>query len=224
MTAPVLHFLRPRIYDRSRETSLSVFTLPTFWVLQAGNISQALGYYVPWAYMSAYATTIGLTPEMGALLIALLNGASVPGSLIIGILNDRFDVSNTILLSTVGSTIAVFIFWGLAGHIPLLAMFTLLYGFFAGGFSSTWSGTLKQMKREKPAIDTGFAYGLLGGVRGLGNVISGPVSSALVGKDMGMNARFGYETKYEWLIVFTGLMAFLSGWGWIWKEYKRVRS
>ena len=139
-----------------------------------------------------------------------------------GILNDRFDVSNVIFVSSLGSTLTVFIFWGLAGQAALLAIFSIFYGFFAGGYSATWSGSMTQMKKERPALDTGLAFGLLAGVRGVGNVISGPLSSALVSQGLVGHARFGYETKYEWLIVFTGLTALLGGWSWGWKESKRL--
>jgi len=97
-----------------------------------------------------------------------------------GMLSDRCIVTNIILLSTLGSALAVFIFWGLAGQVSLLVMFALLYGFFAGGFSATWPGVMKQLKREKPAVETGMIFGVLAGARGIGNVVSGPLSSVLV--------------------------------------------
>ena len=84
---------------------------------------------------------------------------------------------------------------------------------------------MKQMKRERSAIDTGLAFGLLSGVRGIGNVASGPLSAGLIEKATSMaekNVRFGYETKYEWVIVFTGLTCLMSGWGWGWKACRRL--
>lgn len=63
-------------------------------------------------------------------------------------------------------------------------MFAITYGFLAGAFSATWSGVLGQMKTEIPALETGLIFGLLAGDRGVGNVIRGPLSVALVGKGM----------------------------------------
>ena len=226
LTAPLLYFLKPRVIVSAsttpRKVSFTFLTLPSFWILQSGNIIQSLGYFLPSTYLGSYAHSIGLSPEVGTLMIALINAASVPGSVVMGMLNDRFDVSNVILISSLGSTLAVFVFWGLASRAALLAVFAILFGFFAGGFSATWSGVMTQMKKERPALDTGLAFGLLAGVRGIGNVISGPLSSALVGKGMTVDARRGYESQYEWLIVFTGLTSLLGGWSWGWKECRRL--
>ncbi|KAK3167214.1 hypothetical protein OEA41_010340 [Lepraria neglecta] len=168
-------------------------------------------------YLASYASTIGLKSQIGTLMIALLNATSVPGSLLIGMLNDRCHVTNVILISTIGSTLAVLIFWGMADQVALLAVFAIL---FAGGFSTTWSGVLIQMKQEMPALETGLVFGLLAGGRGIGNVISGPLSTILI--DSGLveaskSRPMGYETQYGWLIVFTGITALLGGWGWTWR-------
>ena len=223
-TAPLLYFLRPRTRPISSTTpqrlSLSFLTLPSFWILQTGNILQSLGYFVPSTYLASYASTIGLKPQIGTLMIALLNATSVPGSLLIGMLNDRCHVTNVILISTIGSTLAVLFFWGLADQVALLAVFAILYGFFAGGFSATWSGVLIQMKQEMPALETGLVFGLLAGGRGIGNVISGPLSTILIDSglvEVSKSRSLGYETQYGWLIVFTGITALLGGWGWMWR-------
>ena len=104
-----------------------------------------------------------------------------------------------------------------------LTIFAILYGFFAGGFSATWSGVLIEMKQEVPALEIDLVYGLLAGRRDVGNVISGPLSSILI--DAGFvealqNRSFGYETQYEWLIVSIAVTALLGGCGWIWRTWK----
>jgi hypothetical protein len=81
-----------------------------------------------------------------------------------------------------------------------------VYGFFGGGFSSTWSGILADIKRECEDVETGFLFGLLAGGRGVGSVISGPLSVA-VGKGMGSVGRgkgAGYGGEFGGIILFTG--------------------
>ena len=109
--------------------------------------------------------------------------------------------------------------------MALLAVFTIFNRSFVGGFSATWSGIMHQPKREKPTLDTGHVFGLLAGSRGLGTVISGPISSALINPKFALLATqsdIGYETQYRWLIVFSGATALLSGWGCTWRIRRSV--
>jgi MFS family permease len=187
-------------------------------MLQTGNVLQSLGYFLPSTYLSSYAvSSLHASSTIGTLLIALFNGASVPGGIVIGMLGDRWRVTNVVLVTSLGSTVAVFLFWGLARQVALLAVFALVYGFFAGGFSSTWSGVLTELKRESPALDTGLVFGLLAGGRGVGNVVSGPLSVALFAEDGWLRdgKDWGYSSEYGPIILFTGATALLGGWGWL---------
>ncbi|KAF2690272.1 putative MFS monocarboxylate transporter [Lentithecium fluviatile CBS 122367] len=219
-SAPLVHFLRPRIPLPSTSTPRPISTaflhLRTFWMLQAGNILQSLGYFLPYAYISSYTVQhLHLTPTNGTLVLALINTTSIPGGIVIGGLGDHFSVTTTILISTLGSALAVFLFWGLSEHIALLVVFAITYGFFAGGFSSTWSGVLTEVKGQAPSVDTGFLFGLLAGGRGIGNVISGPLSVALVTREGWLRdgRAWGVGGEYGGIILFTGTTAVLGGWG-----------
>ncbi|EED16199.1 hypothetical protein TSTA_013050 [Talaromyces stipitatus ATCC 10500] len=82
-----------------------------------------------------------------------------------GILCDKFDITDVILLSSLISAVSVLLFWGLCpihGAV-LLALFSITYGFFAGGFSSTWSGVLNEVKRANPGLETGLVLNLFAG-------------------------------------------------------------
>ncbi|PYH36218.1 putative MFS monocarboxylate transporter [Aspergillus neoniger CBS 115656] len=232
--AVTLPFIRPRIPPASSTTpqplNLAFLKLATFWMLQLGNIIQSFGYFLPSTYLPSYTTTAaGLSDTTGTLLVALFNATSVVGGIVLGSLCDRFAVSNIMLLSSVGSGMSVLLFWGLSTSSPsanfpqaavaLLVLFSITYGFFAGGFSSTWSGVLTQVKREVPSLETGLVFGLLAGGRGIGSVISGPLSSALMqrGSITGQeNGEIGYTTDYGALILFTGVTAIFGGWSWMW--------
>ena len=107
---------------------------------------ESLGYFIPSIYLPTFARSIGLSPSMGTLLVALVNAASVPSTIILGMLIDRFHVTTVILLSTVGAVISVFLFWGCSDTLPLLIVFSILYGLSAGGFVSTNAGVIKAVK------------------------------------------------------------------------------
>lgn len=181
----------------------------------AGNTLQSLGYFLPYAYLPTYTRTLTPSPLLSTLLLALVNTTSIPGGILLGHLTDSLGVRPTILVSTLGSALAVFLFWGLSERVPMLAVFALTYGFFAGGFSSTWSGVCKEVERERPGVDTGFVFGLLAGGRGVGNVVSGPVSGVLGTREGWIQGRtgLGIEGEFGGVILFTGVTALLGGWG-----------
>lgn len=229
--------MKPRIpispSASARRLDLGFLKLGSFWILQAGNVIQGFGYFLPTTYLPSYSTsTIGLSPTMGTLLVSLFNATSVFGGITIGMLCDRFAVTNILLISSLGSALSVFLFWGMAASsdggssqtaLALLTVFSIFYGFFAGGFSSTWSGIITKIKNDSSSsMETGLVFGLLAGGRGIGNVISGPLSSVLIqqgaiGNSQGQYSETGFGTQYGALILFTGITALLGAWAWIWR-------
>lgn len=219
ITAPLLYFLKPRVplspAMRVRKLDTSFLRHRDFWLLEAGNVLQSLGYFLPSTYLSSYTVTaLDLPPILGTTMIAIFNASSVIGSFTIGVLNDMFSVQAVILLSSLGSVLSILL-WGFSSHLPLLVLFAIVYGFFAGGYSSTWSGIQTKMRAESAAVDTGFVFGLLAGGRGLGNVVSGPLSVALLSEDnwLGSGKHWGFNTAFGPVILFTGATALLGGWG-----------
>jgi len=175
-------------------------------------IVKSLGYFLPSIYLPTFARSLGLSPAIGSLLIALLNGSAVFATIIMGMLCDRFHVTTVILLSTIGATISVFVFWGLSTALPLLCVFAVLYGFFAGGFVSTNAGVIKMVKRHDQSADVGMLLGVIRAGRGIGSVLSGPLSEELLrGRSWKGKAGLGYGSGYGSLIVFTGVTAAVGG-------------
>jgi MFS family permease len=175
-------------------------------------IVESLGYFLPSIYLPTFARSLGLSPAIGSLLIALLNGAAVFATIIMGMLCDRFHVTTVILLSTIGATISVFVFWGLSTAYPLLCIFAVLYGFFAGGFVSTNAGVMKMVKRQDQSADVGMLLGVIRAGRGIGSVLSGPLSEQLLrGRIWEGKAGLGYGSGFGSLIVFTGVTAAVGG-------------
>lgn len=131
-----------------------------------------------------------------------------------GFLCDCLHVTTVIAISTLGATVSVFLFWGFATKLPLLIIFAASYGLFAGGFSAIWSGMTKEVQAVDSKAKMCILMGLFAAGRGVGAVVSGPVSEVLLREDHlvhGDGGRsFGYGTKYGVLIVFTGASALLG--------------
>jgi MFS family permease len=87
----------------------------------------------------------------------------------------------------------------------VLIVFAILYGFFGAGYSAIWvrmSTTVTDDVTSGPMV-----FGLLSFGKGIGNVVAGPVGGLLVSKPTGMAPAL----PYHWVIVFTGICMFASG-------------
>jgi MFS family permease len=216
ITLPLLYFLRPRLpisyVINNPRLDLSFLKSPTFWFLQAGNIAEALGFFIPQTYLPTYSASLNLPTSNGTLLLSLVSTSSVISAILTGLLIDRLHVTTVILISTLGATTSILLVWGFSSSLPLLIIFALLYGLFAGGFSCTYTGIIKEIKRENDGADVGILIGLLSAGRGFGAVISGPLSEALLRSGpLVAHGAVAYGGGYGSLIVFTGFTTAVGG-------------
>ncbi|KAA8904863.1 major facilitator superfamily domain-containing protein [Sphaerosporella brunnea] len=219
LSAPLLYYVQPRLPVPAASTTRSLdykfLKSTTFWVLQASNIVEGLGFFLPPLYLPSYAVTaLRLSPQTSSLLLSLLNAASVPGQIFHGALCDRVHITTVIVVSAVGTALSVFLTWGLGGTLPWLIVFSLLYGFFAGGFTSIYGGMGKEMRRQYPSTEQGLVFGIMAAGRGVGNVVAGPMSEVLL-KSWDASGKGAYGSKFGGLVVVTGVTAAVSGAGWI---------
>ncbi|KAM3505320.1 hypothetical protein MY10362_003023 [Beauveria mimosiformis] len=229
MTLPTLFFLKPRVplhlQARNRRVSLDFLCQTSFWMMQVGIIIQALGYVMPSTYMASYATDVGYSSITKPILIAMFSLSSTFGALFLGMLSDRLNATRVILISAIGSAAPVFLLWGLSRHLANVIMFALVYGFFAGGFSSTWTSMVREIQRDDLAADPSLLFGLLMGGRGVGFVAGGPLSGALIAvPGLLTDEAIGYATRYGPMILCTGLTAILSAWAPFWNMSKTFKS
>ena len=220
LSLPLLLFVKPRLplaqTSLHRGLNMAFLRTPTFWIPQCCNIVQGLGYFIPTIYLPTYAVDVGLSSTSGTLMVALLNMGVVFGAIWAGALTDRMHVSSVMAICSIGAVLAVFLFWGLAVSLPMLCLFSLLYGLTAGAFSANYSGIVRGVKDHDAGADTGMIIGFLAAGRGIGAVASGPLSEALFRlRAWEGKAKLGYGTGYGALIVFTGITAAAGGTSWL---------
>lgn len=221
----------------------------TIYVYGAAIALQSSGYGIPQTYLGAYAHDAALLSQTSAtLLLTIFNLPGIVASTFFGYLSDRTTAAVTVTgnsryrrllpsslaastvtsIPALGAALAAFLFWGLAprGSMALLVLFSVTFGFFAGGYSATWGGVLAELEREAAAageaVDPGVLYGLLNGARGVGYVSGGLVGVPLLkagglGSGGVNNNNVGYGTTYGPLIIFTGLSSVLGGWAVLWR-------
>lgn len=213
-TAPLTIYLKPRLPVTQatfhRTFDLSFLLNKSFLVLQAGNILEGFGYFLPAIYLPTYAKSLGASNSVSALTLILINVAAVFGCVAMGGFVDRWHITTCILISTIGSTLSIFLLWGFSTDLPLLLVFCVMYGLFAGSYTTTYSGIMRAVKATDHRIDSTMVFATLCAGRGIGNVVCGPVSEALLrAGDVGGAGL--YATIYGPLVVFTGISAALGG-------------
>ncbi|KAJ9202047.1 hypothetical protein DTO166G4_267 [Paecilomyces variotii] len=218
LLCPVLPFMKPRVppstVSASKIPNMKFVICRPFLPLQLCSIMESLGYFLPSLYLPLYARSLGFSNEIATASVVLLNGGAFFGSVVIGFLVDQWDVTTVMLFSTVGATASVVFLWGFSGLAAILCTFSCLYGFFAGSFSSIWPGIMRETTAKHYSAEPGLVYALLVAGRGVGGVLSGPLSEALLTAPPLTNViSYGYGSKYGILIVFTGVTTMLGGIG-----------
>ena len=184
LAGPLLIFVKGRIpvsrTSHPRQLNYRFLATSKFWILVSGVVFEGLGFFIPGLYLPTYAQALGMSSVDGALTVVLFNVASVFGAVIFGSLTDYVHVTSAILISSIGATFAVLAVWGFAISFPLLCVFSLIYGLFAGGYSSTWTGITREIKKDDDGVEAVMVIGVLAAARGIGSVVSGPLSEAMV--------------------------------------------
>ncbi|QRV79233.1 major facilitator superfamily transporter [Ceratobasidium sp. AG-Ba] len=183
LISSVLPFVKGRLPPSSiiipQRTDWSFLRNPQFLVLFLGNFLQGLGNFVPGIWLPTFASDMNLSVTSGTLVVSLMNASAVPGSIFIGFASDRYDLRIVMLISMLGSSLAVLVLWGLASNIALLLLFALAYGFLAGGYSSLWPKFASTVAKDDPHSNARLMSLFIAG-RGIGNVLAAPISSSLL--------------------------------------------
>ena len=210
LTGPLIPLIRSRLPPSQASaitrTDWSFASKPLFLVYCFANLAQGLGFFFPSLFLPSYASSIGLSARQGAMLLSVMSAAQVVGQWTFGILSDKVGLNSLVLLSTISTAIACFTSWGLAHDLAPLVVFSLLFGFFAYGFSSMRARMGTAVSEEPTAALATF--GILTFCQGSGNVLAGPISAGLLS---GGIQRDSYGLmRYKALIVFTGGCMLLS--------------
>ncbi|GFP58437.1 MFS-type transporter pynF [Trichoderma asperellum] len=233
VTMPLVYFVKPRL-----PPSMTAHIKPLDWgfmrtrvfaIYQLGNVIEGMGFFLPGIFLPTYAQDIlGAGSFASAATLLVLNIGSVVGPVTMGMLVDRLHVTTCILISTVGAVFGVLLLWGLGSNIGILYVFSLAYGIFAGSFTTSWPGIMKHVVKVATERDKVASAGDADGInvsrydplmvisflsigRGVGNIVSGPLSEALIrGMPWQGQAAGGYGSGYGVLIVFTGVTALVG--------------
>lgn len=229
--APLAFFVRPRLpissASQRRPTNMRFVKSRVFALHQVANVVQATGYFLPIIYLPTYARdTFGASTVLAALTIMLVNLAMTMGLVVMGSIVDRLHVTTCMLISATGAAVSVLVIWGLSTSLPVLYVFCIFYGLFAGSWASVWPGIMREVAQRcgdegHGYTDPSMVHGHLCVGKGVGNLISGPLSDTLI-KGMPWQGEVvgGYGSGFGILILYTGVTAGLSGMNFLWRRLK----
>ncbi|KAF9071436.1 major facilitator superfamily domain-containing protein [Rhodocollybia butyracea] len=218
LSVPCLPFNKPRVPVAQvvdiRSVNTGFLKYSPFWILFMANLSQGLASFLPSLYLPTFASDLSLGTTSGTLALSFINGASVPGLIFLGWLSDLLDVRWSILLSSLGSALAVFLLWGFAETLLPLLVFACIYGFLAPSWCALWPRFVATVDGDDPR-QASILMSILFAGRGIGNVLAAPIASGLLHPWNLTNksrTNYGFE-GYGPLIIFTGLTLLVSSMG-----------
>ena len=211
LTGPLIPLLNGRKglseQNMSLRTDWSFLRKPLFWIYSVSNVFMGLGYFFPSLYLPSYTSSIGLGSSKGATLLTVMSVSQVLGQFTFGYLSDRrTSLNGLILVSLSVAATATFSTWGVARSLPPLVFFALLYGFFGAGYTAMWARMVTAVSEEPSAAQAMFSLFNFG--KGVGNVLAGPISGALL-RPMTDVSDYGVGT-YKTIVLFTGVCMLLS--------------
>ncbi|KAJ0336557.1 hypothetical protein COL922a_007833 [Colletotrichum nupharicola] len=133
------------------------------------------------------------------------NLAMIFGQLALGYVSDRVkNVLTLVFVSSFSAAVASFTIWGYGSSLASLLVFSIIFGLATGGFPCLW-------QRFGPVLsdDPGPVYALMAFGKGLGNILIGPISAALMAGRVN-KGEFGH---FQPLIIFLGSTMLCSSLG-----------
>lgn len=147
----------------------------------AGGLFAFLALYVPFFYITLYATSKGVASESFApYLVTLLNAGSIVGRVVPNALADRWGSLNLMIACALGSMVLVFGWLGvenLGGSI----VYVLLYGAFSGGVVSLTPSVLVSLSPDMGRV--GARMGMSFVVSGVAILVGTPIAGAILGNE-----------------------------------------
>ncbi|KAI8355610.1 major facilitator superfamily domain-containing protein [Choanephora cucurbitarum] len=113
---------------------LSVFKDTNFLLWACGSVISLMGYFIPYFFLPAYATHLGLSASQGSVLIAIMSAANFVGRISVGLIGDRIGRLNADIIFTFCCSISTLFGWTFAYTYSTLIGYSILFGLFCGSY------------------------------------------------------------------------------------------
>ncbi|TXT11298.1 uncharacterized protein COLE_01708 [Cutaneotrichosporon oleaginosum] len=173
------------------------------WVLLS-----AMASFLPSLWMPVFASEVGAMN--GNSLVAIMYACSVVGNIVTGWLVDRYQPRVVVACACATAALAAWLLWGFGTSNGLLVTFCVVWGFTALCSASAWGKMIHHIAKDDHTLP-GLLTSLMIMLRGVGNFVSGPLSTALMSQGSLKGAVGAYKTNYGAMLVFTGAVTFVGG-------------
>lgn len=174
------------------------FKVPCFDILIFATFCMYMGIFTPLFYLPTYATEHGMSTELASYMIAILNGASIFGRIIPGILADKFGRLNMLATAAL-STGIILLCWTRVDSTAGLVVYAVMFGFCSGAIISGSSSAFAVCCKDPREIGTYMGMGIA--VASISALIGPPVNGALLNKYQG----------FEQVSILSGVMCLAGG-------------
>ncbi|OQN96693.1 hypothetical protein B0A48_17333 [Cryoendolithus antarcticus] len=161
---------------KTRAEHMKVLRTPPFLLLAAGLVVALFGFFTPFFYISTYAVSLGMSPSLAFYFVSIVNGASLFGRVLPGIVADKWGRFNILVVSMATAGVVAFC-WTTATSVAGLVVWTIAYGFASGAILSlqiACSTTLADASIASSAV------GIIMGSTSLGGLFGSPIAGALL--------------------------------------------
>lgn len=117
--------------ETQKGQDMSVLRKPPFILLCSGLFVAIFGFFDPFFYVSTYAVSHGMSPNLAFYLVSVVNSASFFGRILPGFVADKWGRFNMLAISAFTSGVIAFC-WTAATSTAELAIWTATYGFASG--------------------------------------------------------------------------------------------
>ncbi|KAK9247242.1 major facilitator superfamily domain-containing protein [Lipomyces tetrasporus] len=148
-----------------------------FIILTAGSFVIFLALFSPFTYVVSDATFHGVDAIMANYLVSILNGSSILGRIIPGVLADKFGRYNMYLIGIFLSGILTMALWIPAQSLIPLAVYAALYGFSSGTVVTLLPSCCGQISEVS---QIGTRVGTIFGVIGFACLSGIPISGTII--------------------------------------------
>ncbi|KAL4921324.1 major facilitator superfamily domain-containing protein [Aspergillus aurantiobrunneus] len=163
---------------QTRRPDFSILQKPTTGLLALAFFIIYFGMFAPFFFVTSYAATMGFSSDLAFYTVSIVNGASMFGRILPGMVADKYGRFNCCIIFTFLSGV-IALCWTKATSVAGLVVFSAAYGFTSGAILSLQQVCAAQIATPQTI---GLAVGTIFAASALSAMASTPISGELSGK------------------------------------------